>query len=253
MERLIRARRVLKVPNGPYRKAENCRSWRAPACAGINPFNIASNYGSAGFDARQRFVVSYVYDLPSVRQFNSFKKMPSRLTDGWEISGITTFQTGFPVEIYETTFRSLTCDAFIFYNCWDRPNAVGALQLSDPRTSSFSKGTAKAKDHYWFNPNAFALEPIGTFGNAGRNAFYGPGINNFDFALYKNVRLAGESKYIQLRFEFYNIFNHTQFQANGIISLTSAVVNGNGASSNFGRILTARDPRLIQFGAKIYF
>src|SRR2546426_4188630 len=159
MERLIRARRVLKVPNGPYRKAENCRSWRAPACAGINPFNIASNYGSAGFDARQRFVVSYVYDLPSVRQFKSFKKMPCRLTDGWETSGITTFQTGFPVEIYETTFRSLTCDSFIFYNCWDRPNGVGALQLSDPRTSSFRKGTAKAKDHYWFNPNAFALEP----------------------------------------------------------------------------------------------
>jgi len=88
-------------------------------------------------------------------------------------------------------------------------------------------------------PTPSHWNPTGTFGNAGRNAFYGPGINNFNFALYKNVRLVGESKYIQLRFEFYNIFNHTQFQGNGIISLTSAVVNGNGASSNFG--------------AKIYF
>lgn len=85
-----------------------------------------------------------------------------------------------------------------------------------------------------------------------RNPFHGPGINNFDFSVFKNVRLIGESKYIQLRFEFYNVFNHTQFNTVAIQS-ASNTVEGNAASPNLGRLFSVFDPRLIQLGAKIYF
>jgi hypothetical protein len=79
---------------------------------------------------------------------------------------------------------------------------------------------------------------------AGRNLLRGPGIYNFDFALFKDTKLT-ESTRIELRFEFYNLFNHTQFDPNGIVT--------NINSSNFGRILAAHDPRLIQLAAKFYF
>jgi hypothetical protein len=222
----------------------------------FDPTDFHSNYGNSSLDARHRFTLSYVYEVPKIRRAES-NWVARRAVNGWEISGVTTFQTGFPVQIYESTWRELRCDAFDWTVCPDRPNQVGALKLVNPRTSQFENtvgGRAPLpRDHYWFDPNAFALEDIGTVGNVGRNPFHGPGINNFDFAVYKNIPIIGESKYIQLRFEFYNVFNHTQFNAIAIQSLASNVVSGNAASSNFGRITSAFDPRLIQLAAKIYF
>jgi hypothetical protein len=232
----------------------------------FDPTNFKSNYGNAGTDVRQRFTISYVWDLPkSGRADRNF--VLKRLVNGWEMAGVTTFQTGFPVQIYESSYRELRCDAFDWTVCPDRPN-FGNLQIAalqqplalgvDPRSSSFvdrvrNPKNTKARDHYWFNPNSFALEPLGSVGNVGRNPFHGPGINNFNWSFYKNIPIVGESKYIQLRFEFYNLFNHTQFDAIAVQSLASNVVNGNAFSSNFGRITTALDPRLIQLAAKFYF
>jgi hypothetical protein len=180
-----------------------------------------------------------------------------RAINGWEISGVSTFQTGFPVQINETTYRELRCDGYDWTYCPDRPMQLSPAVKYDPRTSQFQNTIGGRKpvtrDHYFFNPNAFTLEPIGGVGNVARNPFHGPGINNFNFAVYKNIPIVGESKYIQLRFEFYNIWNHTQFNAIAIQSLANNVVNGNAASSNFGRVTNAFDPRLIQLAAKIYF
>jgi hypothetical protein len=169
------------------------------------------------------------------------------------MSGVTTLQSGFPVQIYESTFRELRCDGVDWAICPDRPNQVGPLRKFNPRTAVLTKDGGTAKDNYYFDPNAFALEPYGTVGNVGRNPFSGPGINNFDWSLMKNIKLVGESKYIQLRFEFYNIWNHTQFENIAIQSLATNVANGNAASSNFGRVNTAFSPRLIQLAGKIYF
>jgi len=124
---------------------------------------------------------------------------------------------------------------------------VSPLRYADPRTAQFvnqTKGGATSNNHYWFNPNAFSLEAFGTFGNAGRNPLRGPGINNFDWGLFKDTRLTERTR-IELRFEFFNLFNHTQFSPNSL--------NTNINSVDFGRDLSARDPRLVQLAAKFYF
>ena len=215
--------------------------------------NLSRNYGNAGIDARHRFTISYVYEFPKLHSVeNNF--VLSRLINGWEMSGVTTFQTGFPVQVYETTYRELNCDAFDWTACPDRPNNAvpNGLTTYDPRNTNYTDKNGTLKGNYWFNPKDFTLEPLGTLGNAGRNAFHGPGLNNFDWALLKNIKVRGESKYIQLRFEFYNIWNHAQFDAVSTVDAGDNV-NGNAASSNFGRITSALDPRLIQLGAKFYF
>ncbi|HEY6293825.1 MAG TPA: carboxypeptidase-like regulatory domain-containing protein [Terriglobia bacterium] len=206
---------------------------------GTNPFNRRLyDYGPSIYDATQRFVINYVYAIPSVRHFNSFQRLPSRLTDGWQMSGITTFQSGFPLDVIDSALSSLTCPGFptSFYTCPDVPNLVGPIQYLNPRTSPTNN---------WFNPSAFAPEPLGVFGNAGRNLLRGPGINNFDFALMKDTRIT-ESTRIELRFEFFNLFNHTQFDPNGITTDINA-------GPVFGQELAAYDPRLIQLAAKFYF
>lgn len=217
----------------------------------FDPTNFASNYGNSAIDARHRFTIAYVYDFPnSARAAHNF--VLSRLVNGWEMSGVNTFQTGFPVQIYESSYRELRCDGFDWTVCPDRPNQYLSFDPVDPRTSHFTDKNGTLKANYWFSPKSYTLEPIGTVGNAGRNPFHGPGINNFDWALLKNIRVQGESKYIQLRFEFYNIWNHTQFNSVAIQDAGTGV-NGNAFSSNFGRITNAFAPRLIQLAAKFYF
>jgi hypothetical protein len=97
----------------------------------------------------------------------------------------------------------------------------------------------------WFNPSAFAPEPLGQIGNAGRNPLRGPGLNNFDFALEKETKITEQTR-IELRFEFFNLFNHTQFDPLGI----TTDINAGPA---FGTEVAAHSPRLIQLGAKLYF
>ena len=214
----------------------------------LNPFNRNSSYGDSSYDARQVFVASYTYDIPSIRRFSAFNVIPSRITDGWRISGYTTFQGGFPIGLSDSSNGSMICFSSVsFYGCPDRPNVVGPVTTADPRTSSYINTTQNPnnttpQDHYFFNPNSFASETPGIIGNAGRNFFHGPGINNTDVGLYKVTKIT-ESSAVELRFEFFNVFNHTQFLN----------PSGDVASVNFGRVLSARDPRIIQLAAKFTF
>jgi Carboxypeptidase regulatory-like domain len=212
-----------------------------------DPFSqTLRDYGASQYDARHRFVISYVYTFPSVQRVNNWAL--KRVLDGWRMAGATTFQTGFPLDVVDTSFLSLTCDAYSFEGvCPDIPNNIAPPQYYDPRTSSVvnsTQGGTTANNHYWFNPNTFSVEALGTFGNAGRNPLRGPRIANFDWALFKDVAITERTR-IELRFEFYNLFNHTQFDPAGV---TTDIADG-----NFGRILNARDPRLIQLAAKFYF
>ena len=147
----------------------------------VDPYNYATAYGDSTYDARQRLVIEYQYNIPNW----SFGLLPRRLTTGWAFSGITTFQTGFPVPLTESDGRSYQCSPlFTFYGCWNRPQVTGTpvQNFSNPRTSL---------KHEWFNPSAYAPENFGTFGNAGRNLpFHGPGINNWDVSFWKNTALA---------------------------------------------------------------
>jgi len=217
----------------------------------INPYDFALERGDSAFDARHRFVASYDYELPHLSKFwnNGFTKYA---LDGWRLSGITTLQTGFPITVADTGFRSLTCDGYVFYDCWDAPNVNGPVATYDPRVTSSVNTTRNpnnqtALPYYYFNPNAFSLEAIGMLGNAGRNNFHGPGINNTDLALAKEVRFS-ESLSLELRLEAFNAFNHTQFRFSSSIISFSDINSG-----NFGRSLTAAPGRVVQLGAKVYF
>jgi hypothetical protein len=204
---------------------------------GNNPYNLAADYGNSIFDAKQRFVLSYFYQIPSARHFSSMSWMPSRITDGWTISGITTFQTGFPLDVVDSSLNSLLCTQpeFQDFACPDHPNIAGPVTYSDPRTTA---------THIWFSKSAFSKQVAGTLGDAGRNILRGPGLNNFDFQLYKDTRITETTRF-EMRIEFYNIMNHTQFDPSGITTDIH--------SSRFGRERLAHDPRLIQLAAKFYF
>ncbi|HEV2383236.1 MAG TPA: carboxypeptidase-like regulatory domain-containing protein [Terriglobia bacterium] len=215
---------------------------------GINPFNFTSMYAPSDNDAPQRFVFNYDYTLP----FYHFAHFARPLTDGWKLVGIVTFQSGFPVLVANSADPSLTCWSaaeVVDVPCWDRPNTVPgvALNLGNPRGQTYTVG-GTALPNYWFNPNAFSQAAAGTgIGNSSRNPFYGPGINNFDMSLLKDIHIT-ESKYIELRLEAFNTFNHAQFGA--------PVSDINNA--NFGRVLgtftgSGIAERVLQLSGKVYF
>jgi hypothetical protein len=204
----------------------------------INPFNLHANYGDSVFDARQRFVAYYSYQIPSRTGGGSLML----LLGGWEVSGITTLQTGFPITISNPgSFTSLTCTSFVFYGCWDVPNVSGPVHVyGDPRTSP---------NNLWFNPDAFSPPPFGILGNARRNFFHGPGLNQTDLALHKWIQLgSSEARRLELRLEAFNVFNHAQFN-----NPDGSFSDGIPPNGTFGRVLSAGAPRLVQLAAKIYF
>jgi hypothetical protein len=208
---------------------------------GYNQYDPALNYGNAAFDTRHRFVLAPVYMVPFRRGGNTFSPV-NLLASGWEISGISTFATGFPFDISYGggTSRSLWCSASLsFYACPDIPEQVAPFAKTNPRT--FVSGTNNTG---YFKTSSFAAEPLGSFGNIGRNAFYGPGINNTNLILAKNFALSSDNtRTLQLRMESDNVFNHTQF-----LTPTS-----NFTSGTFGQITGAASGRLTQLAAKIYF
>ena len=184
----------------PISSLENVGGGGAP-----NPFNRQDNYGDSAYDARQRFVISYSYQIPSIRQYDSFRAVPSRLVEGWRIAGTTTLQAGFPISLTDSSDNSLTCWEYSAYGCPDRPNVLGPVQTYDPRNTNLvnaTHGGTTTRGNYYFNPNAFTPEVRGVLGDAGRNFFHGPGINNFDFALFKDTKITETTK-IELRFEVF--------------------------------------------------
>jgi len=212
---------------------------------GNNPI-AALDRGDSAFDARHRFVITYNYEFPHLHSNGLF----NRLVNGWRIGGITTYQTGFPITVGDSGFTSFTCDAFVYYSCWDRPQQVGPVRILDPRVlHDFGGGPG----NYYFDPTSFVPAAFGTFGNVSRNSFHGPGISNTDAVVAKDTRIT-ERVGLELRFEFFNVFNHTQFLLPDNVGGTPGqgdVQNGGGGI--FGEVLSDRPPRLIQLGAKITF
>jgi hypothetical protein len=178
----------------------------------------------------QNFVTSYTYDLPFQRITASSPALVRKLVDGWTLAGITRFSSGQPVNLSQSGDLSL-CDC---HSANDFPNWTGTpVQFSDPRTSA---------NHQFFSKTPFFSESLGVGGNADRRFFHGPGLNNFDMALHKDTRVT-ERVSAEFRAEFFNIFNHAQFNNPG----------GNFASSTFGLVTSARDPRIGQLALKLHF
>ncbi len=196
----------------------------------VMPLNPGLEWALSAFNVTQNFVASYSYQLP----FEKVLSHPRWLTQGWVLSGVTRFSTGFPVTIQENDDRSLIGN-----------NSVGPTGNADQ--PNFTPGklllqTNPRKGGTYFNTSLFSLENLGQFGNAKRRFFGGPGISNWDMALAKDTRLAG-SKSLELRVEFFNIFNHAQFgEPDGLIN-----------SGSFGAVGSANDPRIGQVAAKFHF
>ena len=200
----------------------------------VNPVDPSLSKAISAFDMRQDFVASYEYDLP----VDHLLHRRNRLTEGWNLTGITRFSSGFPVTLFNNNDTSLLgiIPNGINNNGVDTPNfAPGNLELNtNPRDGRPA-----------FNTSLFSLPALGQMGTAARRFFYGPGIANSDLALLKNLHLT-ESKSLQFRVEAFNVANHAQFYG-------AAAVGGNISSPSFGRVLSAADPRLVQVAAKFYF
>ena len=200
----------------------------------VNPTDPRLSAALSAFDMRHNFVASYKYHLPLSILFHR----ENQWTGGWALSGLTRLTAGFPVTLYNNTDRSLlgTIPNGINNNGVDTPNlASGKLEINtDPRHSSAA-----------FNTSLFSIPALGEVGNVARRFFPGPGIDNFDLALEKNVKLS-ESRSLEFRLEAFNVFNHAQFYG-------PAAVNGNISSANFGQIVTAAPPRLMQLAGKFVF
>ena len=188
----------------------------------------------SSFDLAHNFVAAYRYELP----LGSFLPNHPRLTDGWQVSGLTRFSTGFPVTLVNNNDTSLlgTQPNGINNNGVDEPNfAGGKLQLRSRPSTSIPA----------FNTSLFSLPALGTLGSARRRFFYGPGADNTDLTLAKFTRLRDQAT-LELRLEAFNLFNHGQF-------FGPASVSGNISSTNFGQIQSSSSPRLLQLAARIRF
>ncbi len=200
----------------------------------VNPINPGLSYGLSAFDIRHNFVVSYVYRLP----VDSLFRVSNQWTQGWELSGITHLSTGFPVTLFSYGDNSLL---------GAEPNGINNYGVDEPDYAGgpLNLNHIPQNGLPYFNTSQFTVNALGTPGNIPRRFFSGPGLDNYDVALMKTIRLR-ESKSLQLRVEAFNIFNHAQF-------FGPQTVDGNIASGTFGQVVNADPPRLIQLGAKIFF
>jgi hypothetical protein len=189
-----------------------------------NSYDLSAERGRSDFDINQRFTLSYAYDLPIAKGH--------RWLGGWQSFGVLTFQTGqpFTVMLQEDNDNSNTGFSNLGYGANNRPNVVGNPHVSNPSALE------------WFNTAAFAVAPYGTFGNAGRNILNGPGLATVDFSIVKNTRVT-ERLNAQLRAEFFNLLNHTNF------NLPDNFVG----DPTFGQITSAQDPRRLQLALKFLF
>ncbi len=198
-----------------------------------NARDLRQQRGRSDFDYRQRFVASYLYEIPLGHGHKYFASgMGDYLLGGWRISGVSNMRSGRPFTIFASTNNSLVG------NRGGLANAVADCL----RDGTFPNG-ARTVDH-WFDPNAYAVPTPARLGNCGRNTLDGPGLVNFDFSLARSFNYFGEGRSLEFRWEIFNIFNHAQF----------GLPERNRASSAVGRISTlAGDPRVMQFALKFYF
>jgi hypothetical protein len=214
----------------------------------LNPINPRISRSLSTFDARHRVVLSYYWQLP----LRKYSGAAGKLLNGWALSGITTFQTGFPIRITSVADNELMYS--FDFELPGEPNQVGRFRTMRPQSNN----------NYFFDPNGFTenasdssqpactqqavfncYDPtlFGSLGNAKRTMCCGPHISNTDFAILKTISLT-EAKHIDFRAEFFNLFNHTQFYN----------PDGNTSDgSQFGQVTQVRDPRLVQFALKFFF
>lgn len=195
-----------------------------------NPFDQRFDRGLANFDVRHRLVISGLWEIPWNKPFHGgFLK---KLTEGWQLNGIASFQTGTPFTIFSGADSSHEATGL------DRCNVVGPTHTLDPRSHG----------DFYFKPAAYDCTAGPghvadfTYGNSGRNSIHGPGRNSFDLSFVKSIKFT-ETRQLEFRTELFNAFNHTAFMN----------PDHTASSGTFGQVTQARDARIIQLALKFYF
>ncbi|GGG90090.1 TonB-dependent receptor [Silvibacterium dinghuense] len=197
-----------------------------------NPFNTAYDRGSGSLDRRHIFNANYIYSLPFFPAGSN--RAAHAVLGGWQVSGVTVVESGSPQPLTYTGSDTLGLGG----GTTNRPDLVAAVNYPKKRLE-------------WFSTSSFA-NPVAPwngggnqgFGNAGKDAVVLPGLFNTNLSLFKSFALApNERAMLELRFESFNTFNHTEFNA----------IDANTADSNFGQVTGSYDARTLQMGAKIKF
>jgi Carboxypeptidase regulatory-like domain len=206
-----------------------------------DPYNYRYDRGSGAFDRRNIFNANYIYALPFY--LHSDNVLARTLIGGWEVSGVTVAESGTPVNIYYNGPDTLGLGG----NTTNRPNIVGNVTFPKKRTE-------------WFNTAAFAA-PVAPwvsgangnqgFGNASKDTIVGPGLFNWNIALFKDFPFTHNpaGPHIQFRAESFNTFNHTEWGGSG----AGDGIDTGTTDQNFGQVTSTYDPRVLQFGLKLLF
>ena len=220
----------------------------------LNPFDPRRTRALSLFNAAQRFVLSYYYELP----IKKFTGVAGQILNGWAVSGITEFQSGFPIHLQSFDDNELTSS--IDFASAGEPDQIAHFHKLDPR---------KNANNYAFDQNSFTsnastpptvdngvspcsagpsfncYQPslFGRFGTAPRSICCGPGLNNSDISLQKSTQIT-ERMRMEFRWDVFNLANHTKF-----FNPDGNTTDG----SDFGRVKRAGPPRLMQLALKLYF
>jgi hypothetical protein len=191
-----------------------------------NPYDRNYDYGPSAYDRRHIGLISFVYDLPIFRHTQNY--LERGVLGGWQVSGIVTMESGTP--LFLTLGGSQGSNGVP--NSTNRPNFSGSIAYP-------------ASNLVWFGQSGFSSPAVGSWGNLGKGAFYGPGRHNWNVSLFKSfVFSESRNSRLELRVESFNTWNHTQFNTVG---------TSYSNLSQFGRFTNTSDPRVFQMGAKIIF
>jgi hypothetical protein len=197
----------------------------------MDNYDPRRDYGPANWDVPHRFVASYIYDVPFLKDSsNAFLRY---VVAGWQVAGVTTVQSGTPVNV------TIGGDvANIGITGLQRPNLVGSVPELNCQTEASTRNEINC-----FDASAFAMPAAFTFGDASRNILRGPKFVSTDLSMSKMIPLGGQAR-LQLRAEMFNVFNNVNF----------GNPNGTFGSANFGRISSMNGSmRQIQLGVRLLF
>jgi hypothetical protein len=196
-----------------------------------NPTTIGDSYGNISSNTPQVLQVNYAYELPMGRGkmlFRDASGITNKIISGWQLAGVTSFETGQPFSV------SYTAPGSQVYGASGRANLVPGVSLY-PAHKSLAE---------WFNPAAFTAPAPYTFGTSGYNMLWGPHYQNWDMNLVKNIDL-GERYRVQLRGEVFNIANHPNF------SVPSAAISNPASVGVISSVVN--ENRTMEFAAKFNF
>jgi hypothetical protein len=206
--------------------------------------NLERNWGPQGSDRRQVLQLSYAYDLPKPGKLLGLKPL-GIITDGWNLSGITSYSTGAPFTpgFSWSDGRDIT----------GSPDEGARINVVGNPYSNVPQGTpGLPHGEIWFNPAAFASPSIGSIGTAGVNIMYGPGYANFDMTIDRKINLHSEKRRLELKVEAFNVFNHVQFTGVNS-SFTYSATTNQDTNANIGALTGERGARIMASEIRLVF